>query len=144
MAERKAGGRCRVNAIAGEVLCPAHAGRLDGVKGGHAKAAKLRLVREETQSRAAESRMGARAIIASRAVERASDLRRAFDVVVDDALLGNKQSARTLLNYLTAAFPEQQSQTAQPADIEALTTLGTDELRALAFGTTDSPESDPS
>lgn len=63
---------------------------------------------------------------------------------MDDALLGNKQSARTLLNYLTAAFPEQQSQTAQPADIEALTTLGTDELRALAFGTTDSPESDPS
>ena len=82
-----------------------------------------------------EARMGARAILAQRAIERASDLRRAFDVVLDDTIAGDKTQARNLLGYLTAAFPD----VANPANEqpgtegEALTTMSTADLRALAF-----------
>jgi hypothetical protein len=81
-----------------------------------------------------EARLGARAVIAARAVERAADLRAAFDVVLDAALAGDKQQARTLLGYLTSAFPEAQAQPERPgSEAEALTSMTTAQLRALAL-----------
>jgi hypothetical protein len=139
----RAGARCRVNAMTDGLLCPAHAGRLDSSAGGRAKAEKhLRLV-QEADERMVEARMGARAVIAARAIERASDLRDAFDTVLDDAKAGNAQAARTLLGYLTAAFPD----TAPPTPTGEggdLVSLSTSELRALAFGSVEpSPAPDP-
>jgi hypothetical protein len=133
----RAGARCSVNALGDLLLCTAHAGRLDASAGGRARARHLALVQEEAETRMVQARMGARAVIAQRAIERASDLRCAFDTVLDATLAGDKTAARTLLGYLTAAFPEATQQPGKPSSSEAdaLTTLSTDELRALAFET---------
>ena len=128
----RAGKRCPTSCPPDSVLCQAHAGRLDGVAGGHARARSLRLVREEARNRQVEARLGAQAIIAARAIERASDLRRAFDAVLDGALAGDKAQARTLLGYLQAAFPHAPSE-ARHEDASPLTSMSTEELRRLAF-----------
>lgn len=129
----RAGARCTSPSARDGVLCTAHAGRLDSAAGGRAKAARhLEAVRER-EDRVAIARLGARAVIAQRALERAADLRKAFDVILDNALEGDKQQARTLLGYLQAAFPEVEEQERSTPEGQALTSMSTDQLRALAF-----------
>jgi hypothetical protein len=82
-----------------------------------------------------EARLGARAVVAARLIERAADVRLALDAVIDAAKAGNAQQARTLLGYLVAAFPEAQAQadTKGDSEAEALTSMSTAQLRALAL-----------
>jgi hypothetical protein len=125
--------RCTAPALGDSILCTAHAGKLDQSAGGRARAQQLRLVQEEAETRMVEARLGARAVIAARAIERAADLRDAFDVILDNALAGDKTSARTLLGYLQAAFPDASMGNAPKGEGGELTSMSTEELRALAF-----------
>lgn len=126
------GARCPTTCPADSILCAAHAGKLDASAGGRARAQTLRLVREEAEERMVIARMGARAVVAARAVERAADLREAFDVVLDDTIAGDKQQARALLGYLSWAFPEAQEAERPGGEASDLTSLSTAQLRALA------------
>jgi hypothetical protein len=82
-----------------------------------------------------EARLGARAVVAARLIERAADVRLALDAVIDAAKAGNTQQARTLLGYLVAAFPDATSQPEGKGaeEAEALTSMSTAQLRALAL-----------
>ena len=134
VAVTRAGKRCPTAPRTGEVLCAAHAGHLDASAGGRARAQHLALVREEAQNREINARLGARAVIAARAIERASDLRQAFDVVLDDTIARERGAARNLLGMLALAFPEMARRAEeQTPGSDELTTLSTDQLRALAF-----------
>ena len=83
-----------------------------------------------------EARMGARAVVAARLIERAADVRLALDKVIDDAKAGNTAQAKTLLGYLVAAFPDVQAQAEGRGDseAEALTSMSTSQLRLGACG----------
>ena len=100
VAVTKAGHRCTVPAIAGLVLCSAHAGRLDSSAGGHARAQKLRLVAEEAETRMVEARMGTRAVVASALREKHEELRATVHQLADRAAAGDRQCALALLPFM--------------------------------------------
>lgn len=104
VAATKAGTRCSAPAITGEHLCAIHAGRLDPAAGGHARAASLRLVREEAQERAVEAAMGTRATIAAALREKHAEIRLAVHGLADRAADGDRQAALALLPFVTQAL----------------------------------------
>ena len=131
----KAGARCSVPAVAGILVCTAHAGRLDASAGGKARAQKLRLVSEEAQNREITARMGTRAIVASALAEKHEEIRLAIHELADRAADGDRQCALALLPYMTQALgtPAQAGPAVLPTgegEVD-LSTLDTASLRAL-------------
>ena len=132
----RAGARCSVPAVAGLVICTAHAGRLDAAAGGKAKAEKLRLVAEEAQERAINARLGTRAIVAAALAEKHAEIRLAVHQLADAAAEGDRQCALALLPYMTQALGLPSTAQATPiptgdgGEVD-LSTLDTAQLKAL-------------
>lgn len=142
IAATKAGARCQAPAIRDEVLCSHHAGRLDAAAGGHARAQKLRLVRESAENRVITARMGTRATIAAALAEKHEQIRLAVHNLADRAADGDRQAALAILPFITQALgtPAAAAPTlvGEGADAVDLSALDTASLKALL-----SPEPSP-
>lgn len=135
VAATQAGARCRAPAINGEILCSHHAGRLDAAAGGHARARKLRLVREEAQNREINARLGTRAVVAAALAAKHEQITSAIGLLADRAADGDRQCALALLPFMTQALgtPAAAAATvvATPEGDVDLSALDTASLRAL-------------
>lgn len=136
IAQTRAGKRCPTVARRDEVLCTAHAGKLDSSAGGRAKAEKSLAVKEEARERLVIAEMGARAVIRQTIIERAEDLRQTVSGLTRDAAAGDRRAQALLVQYLDQGFGKatvQAGETTPPDDTAGLHALTDDELRALAF-----------
>jgi len=96
----KAGARCSAPALTAANLCSAHAGRLDARRGGQARAEKLRLGREDAEKRAADARLGTRAIVTAALAEKHEQIRLAIHGLADRAADGDRAAALALIPWI--------------------------------------------
>lgn len=133
IATRRAGGRCTAPPLQAGLLCTPHAGRLDSVAGGHAKAKKLRDSRSTAEERAAWARLGTRGVIAARLAARADAVAATVDVLLDAASSGDLASAKLLVPYLNQGLglPTERVQITGLQDGADLAAMRDEELQAL-------------
>jgi hypothetical protein len=131
IATTKAVSRCSAPAIGDLLVCAAHAGRLDARLGGRAKAAKLRLVRNEAMNRMVEQELGTRAVIAAELRAQADNIRRTIRDLSEAAAQGDRGAQKLLPAYLNQGFG-QPTLSVTSSDSETLfpmAALTTQELR---------------
>ena len=131
----RAGTRCRATAPRGAILCNAHAGTLDSSAGGHARAAKLRLVREGAENRAAAARLGTRGVVAEALREKHAEIRLAIHGLADRAASGDRAAALALIPWLNQGMGMPATsgsvEVSTPEGAMPLDALDTASLRAL-------------
>jgi hypothetical protein len=135
VAATKAGPRCSAPALGEEILCAIHAGRVDPAAGGHARARKLRLVREGAENRAAEARLGTRAVVSAALAEKHEQIRTAIHGLADRAADGDRAAALALIPWINQGLGMPATsgsiEVSTPEGEQALDALDTASLRAL-------------
>ena len=101
---RLAGGRCGSPALTHGLVCAVHAGRADSAAGGRAKAARIRLAKEEAEKRVAERKLGVRGALSAELQRRTNDVLAAVGHLLDAAANGDTKAAAALLPWLDQAF----------------------------------------
>jgi hypothetical protein len=130
---RADGERCRARAGDGELLCNLHAGRLDSAQGGRALAQKKREAKARAEEDMGRRSLGTRAMIADVLHERAQDVARVVNSLIDAAAAGDMKAQSLLLPYINQALglPTERVEHSAPQDASGLRSASTEELEAL-------------
>jgi hypothetical protein len=130
---RADGERCGAVPVTGTLLCSLHAGLLDSAQGGRARAEKARERRREAEEALGRRSLGTRAMIADVLHDRAEDVAKVVNALIDRAAAGDQRAQALLLPYIDQALgkPQERVEHTVPGSAEEIASASDESLRAL-------------
>lgn len=132
-ARRADGARCGAVAVGDRLLCSMHAGLADPALAAQAKHQQDRARKDAAEQEMGRRSLGTRAMIADVLHERAQDVAKVVNSLIDQAAAGDMKAQSLLLPYINQALglPTERLEHSAPQDASQLRSASTEELEAL-------------